>query len=265
MLRLHPDASTKVAGMILDGVMGAREMADHGKTLKIIAPTGFGVSTMTTVIKLSVDSIDLEAVEEFFREERPTHMGMPLTTAKPKQRGKKKVDEAAAAADTFHNQLTVRVVDEFGKKAVKVFVNGVLHITGPKSVKDSVAIAHTICTVLERIAIFDDGVGEGRIVVEDMKICMINTNFSTGEKLRLMEVKRRLLDLGKECSYDPEGYPAVSFRHESVSVFVFATGKVIITGGKSFEDVAIGYRFVTTFLDRHIGDVRAKPLRLDLR
>lgn len=253
--------------MILDGMMGAREMADHGKTLKIIAPTGFGVSTMTTVIKLSVDDIDLEAVEEFVREERPTHMGMPLTTARPqsKRRGKK-VDESAAA-DTFHNQLTVRVIDEFGKKAVKVFVNGVLHITGPKSVKDSVAIAHTICTMLERIAIFDDGVGEeeGRIVVEDMKICMINTNFCTGEKLRLMEVKRRLLDLGKECSYDPEGYPAVSFRHERVSIFVFATGKVIITGGKSFEDVSIGYRFVTTFLDQHIGDVRAKPLRLDLR
>lgn len=264
MLRLHPDASTKVAGMILDGMMGAREMADHGKTLKIIAPTGFGVSTMTTVIKLSVDSIDLEAVEEFVREERPTHMGMPLTTARP---GKKRRGAGAESADTFHNQLTVRVVDEFGKKAVKVFVNGVLHITGPKSVKDSVAIAHTICTVLERIAIFDDDVGEeeGRIVVEDMKICMINTNFSTGEKLRLMEVKRRLLDLGKECSYDPEGYPAVSFRHERVSVFVFATGKVIITGGKSFEDVAVGYRFVTSFLDQHVHDVRAKPLRLDLR
>ena len=263
-MRLHPDATTKVAGMLLDGVMGAREMADHGKTLKIIAPTGFGVSTMTTVIKLSVDSIDLGAVEECIREDRPTHMGMPLTTERPRQRGKKRGGEESPV-DTFHNQLTVRVIDEFGKKAVKVFVNGVLHITGPKSVKDSVAIAHTMCTVLERIAIFDDGVEEGRIVVEDMKICMINTNFCTSEKLRLMEIKRRLLDLGKECSYDPEGYPAVSFRHEHVSIFVFATGKVIITGGKSFEDVSIGYRFVTTFLDDHIGDIRAKPLRLDLR
>lgn len=227
-----------------DSASYAAAMKTHDATLKTLRPVDFCVSTMTVVMTLSVGNIDLERVERFVDDPanaaETTFMGHRMSTKTPDKK------------NSFYNQLTIRVRDRLGKRAVKIFVNGVLHLTGCKSIRDAVAVGDAVCATIEAASL--------EIVdIADLKVCMINSNFSTGQRLRLLEVKRAI---GAECSYDPEGYPAAKFRRGKVSIFVFATGKVIVTGGKTFADILEGYKFATTFLDANIDALKARPLVL---
>lgn len=243
-LHIAEEAVPVIRAALADAALYATAMKKHDAALAHVRPSDFCVSTMTVVTALSVGDVDLERVERFIDDPanaaEATFMGHRMSTKNP---GKK---------NSFYNQLTIRVRDRSGKRAVKVFVNGVLHLTGCKSVRDAVAVADAVCATIEAATC--------RIVdIADLRVCMINSNFSTGHRLRLLEVKRAV---GTECSYDPEGYPAAKFKHGKVSIFVFATGKVIVTGGKTFADILEGYKFVTTFIDERIDALRARPLVL---
>lgn len=253
-LRISPIVLDDVRALYRAERRYRQDMAAHdANTLVGLRPSGFQISTMTVVVRTSVAAVNLERLKMWILDpanlQLAQHMGYPLSaTAKNADR------------QGFYNQLTLRVIDAIGKKAIKVFVNGMLHITGAKSVKDFLAISHTICTVLERAS----QEPEQRIDIQKVDICMINSNFCSNQQLRLMEVKNRLLMMGKDCGYDPEGYPAAKFKHKNVSIFAFASGKIIVTGGKSFDDILGGYMFITTFLDVHGDHCRAKPLCLAL-
>jgi len=243
-LHIAEEAVPVIRAALADAALYEAAMKKHDATLSAIRPSDFCVSTMTVVMTLSVGDVDLERVERFIEDPAnaadATFMGHRMSTATDKKK------------NSFYNQLTIRVRDRLGKRAVKVFVNGVLHLTGCKSVRDAVAVGDAVCATIEAASC--------RIVdIADLRVCMINSNFSTGQRLRLLEVKRAV---GTECSYDPEGYPAAKFKHGQVSIFVFATGKIIVTGGKTFGDILEGYAFVTSFLDARIDALRARPLVL---
>jgi len=254
-LRIHPSAFDAVRVLYRSEQRYREDMTRHHASLTAIAPTGFQISTMTVVVKTSAESVNLERLNAWMHDaehrQLAQHMGYPISIAT-------KDPAIPANRDGFYNQLTLRVVDALGKKAVKVFVNGLLHITGAKSVKDFLAMSHTVCTILERVQ------EQSRVDVSKVDICMINSNFCSNQQLRLMEVKNRLLMMGKDCNYDPEGYPAAKFKHKNVSIFTFASGKIIVTGGKSFDDILGGYMFITTFLDVHRDHCRTQPLCLAL-
>jgi TATA-box binding protein (TBP) (component of TFIID and TFIIIB) len=250
-LRATKKVIEDIKGMIEDSKTNSTRMKEHDAMLSAISPTDFDVSTMTVVVHLSIANstrIDLYNLVNWIEDPDnvvyTNHMGHLLDTEV-----KKKTEE------TFYNQITLRVIDALGKKAVKIFVNGVLHITGAKTIKDAVAISHTICVMLEQALDLEDFV-----LINELRVCMINTNFCTNVPLRLTEVKRLLTsELNTPCSYDPEGYPGAGFKHKNVSIFVFATGKIIITGGKSFDDIFAGYHFVTSFLNANIDRLKAQP------
>lgn len=243
-LHITEEAVPVIRAALDDSSSYAAAMKRHDATLSTIRPSEFCISTMTVVMTLSVGDIDLERVEKFVEDPanaaETTFMGHRMSTKTPDKK------------NSFYNQLTIRIRDRLGKRAVKIFVNGVLHLTGCKSIRDAVAVGDAVCATIEAASC--------KIVdIADLKVCMINSNFSTGQRLRLLEVKRAI---GTECSYDPEGYPAAKFKRGKVSIFVFATGKVIVTGGKTFADILEGYAFVTTFLDANIEALKARPLVL---
>jgi TATA-box binding protein (TBP) (component of TFIID and TFIIIB) len=250
-LRVTKKVIEDIKRMLEDSATHKVRMEKHDAALSEISPTDFDVSTMTIVVHLSIANstrIDLFNLVDWIEDPDnviyTNHMGHLLDTEVKKTK----------STETFYNQITLRVIDAFGKKAVKIFVNGVLHITGAKSIKDAVAISHTICVMLEQALELPD------VLITELRVCMINTNFCTNVPLRLTEVKRLLTtELNTPCSYDPEGYPGAGFKHKNVSIFVFATGKIIITGGKSFDDIFAGYQFVTSFLNAHIQRLKSQP------
>jgi TATA-box binding protein (TBP) (component of TFIID and TFIIIB) len=268
-LRVCSDLLPYIKSVVADTEGYHERMQKHNETLVNIQATDFIVSTMTFVIRLDITKVDIENLAERWNDPDvkalAQHMGHPMTIALPDKKARSKAAKRVKversqedAEPAFYNQVTLRVVDAAGKKAVKIFVNGVLHLAGAKSIKDAVAITHSMCMLLEHICRVP------RVEASEMQICMINTNFSIDKRLRLKECKNLLNCMGKNCSYDPEGYPAASFKHENVSIFVFATGKVIVTGGKSFSDVFTGYSFIVSLIDTNLENLETRPLNLVL-
>lgn len=257
-LRVSPDLLPVIRELTSDALQGQEAMSKHDSSLLNLAPTGFNVSTMTFVFKLSLTKIDINEIASNWDSLGAKHMGCPISIALPKTKPKRKAvgDDNPVDTPTFFNQLTLRVHDAYGNKAAKIFVNGAMQLAGAKNVKDAVFMVQTVCMLLEQVS------RAPRVEAETIQVCMINTNFCLNKKLRLLEVKNLLSGAGKQCSYDPDGYPAASFKHKNVSIFVFNTGKIIVTGGKSFGDVLEGYSFITSFVDSNLMAVEAKPFVL---
>ena len=77
---------------------------------------------------------------------------------------------------------------------------------------------------------------------------MINSNFSCNCNLNLKLFTRLLSYEGYTSRYNPESYPAINLKYEKVSVFIFGSGNVVITGSKSIEEIIETYKFITDFM-----------------
>lgn len=67
---------------------------------------------------------------------------------------------------------------------------------------------------------------------------------STGELGTTVDLNAAAIRLGlEETEYDPEQFPGLIYRptEHSVVLFVFANGKVIITGAPDFETAETGF------------------------
>ena len=127
---------------------------------------------------------------------------------------------------------------------------------------------------------------EEKTIVEDVKmlcgrdftIRMINSDFSVPYKIRRKELHRILIDeYGNKCSFQPETYPGVKLQYfwnsnsikldgcchceamcfgkkneesqcKKVTVSIFQSGKILITGATSFKQVDDAYQYITKIL-----------------
>jgi TATA-box binding protein (TBP) (component of TFIID and TFIIIB) len=113
----------------------------------------------------------------------------------------------------------------------------------------------------------------------DFTIRMINSDFAVPYKIRRKELHRLLMeDYGNKCSYQPETYPGVKLQYfwnqqsnkhdgcchcptmcfgkedgksqcKKVTVSIFQSGKVLITGATSFKQVDDAYQYITKILE----------------
>ena len=94
------------------------------------------------------------------------------------------------------------------------------------------------------------------ICITKMYIGMINSNFSMMTNLDLIRLNGILNNDHRVVSiYNPESYPAINMKYVadgvSVSIFIFATGNIVITGGKKLEDMRVAYTFVHSAIHNH--------------
>lgn len=127
---------------------------------------------------------------------------------------------------------------------------------------------------------------EDKMIVDDVKmlcgrdftIRMINSDFSVPYKIRRKELHRILIeDYGNKCSFQPETYPGVKLQYfwnansskldgcchcdmlcfgkkneesqcKKVTVSIFQSGKILITGATSFKQVDDAYQYITRIL-----------------
>lgn len=146
--------------------------------------------------------------------------------------------------DVFYNQVTMR----HGTKSIKVFNNGSMHVTGCTSPEQFVQIAREVCEFMRDVA----GVADD-VRVDDFNIQMINVNFSTGSALHLQGMKAVCIERGYAATYDPDVYPGlnikvpVNTRH--VTLLVFRSGRIIITGAKGVSDIVAAHTRMAEMLD----------------
>lgn len=234
---------------------------------------GLRISVITATAKLS-KSIHLENLYKcleindkiHYVEYKCENKGYSVKSTKKKRKKREK--------KSFYNQVTIHVFDD---KIVnlKIFNNGKLQMTGLKSIESG---KQTIETFIREISDKNREVYEGEdIEYSDYKIAMINSDFDIKYKVDRERLHRHVVEMGMCSSYEPTIYPGVNMKYyynknntdgicccntmcngkgnadgdgncKRVTISVFNSGKIIITGGNHLDQLKTCYKFISGVL-----------------
>ena len=155
-----------------------------------------------------------------------------------------KVEPARRTTGFGHNSITIVVMNDgdgaFHRKeiTVKIFQNGVFHITGVLDEKYDRAVvriiqAHIIATCPTAVLSGEWSVDTRRVVLMNYKTKICGVSNVSRDSLYA-----RLLEQGVKTNYEPAVYPAVKiyFTGAKWIAKVFRTGQIILTGMTTHED-----------------------------
>lgn len=135
----------------------------------------------------------------------------------------------------FYNQTSIGYTDCLSTKKVKIFPNGSLQIAGCSDMQDCDRFISQLRLIMKLVYNID-------IPRESFTVAMYNSSFSLNHFIDVYKLID-LLDLnGYTYQYDPDRYSAVKIKiprgERKVTVSVFVSGSILITGGTCEEDIA---------------------------
>lgn len=211
---------------------------------KKIDELGIKISTMTMVVNLSekinVKNSENKKIPELFKKYE-TEYKFP--------KGKKTGDE-------FMNQFTIKYKDERGKKNIKVFPNGKLHMTGIKEAKEVKEIAENVIEMMN----------DGNNKIETVKFCLINSNMHVNmglnlNKMAILLQKEEESDLTLPFTFhDPNKYPGLRIKYIDATCLIFASGAIMIAGAKSLESIIKTHNYITNFIKMNKNEINCPEL-----
>lgn len=200
----------------------------------------YKIATITSHVKLDT-VIDTNKLKEYMT----IHQLYQNTSTKPRKQ--------------FRNQFTttIPIMDEWIKTggkihnvSLKIFNNGRLHMTGCNS--DSMIKA--IISKAIALIIVSNSVGLPNFTVHKHEVLMINTSFDVGKKLCLHTLWMKLLKEYNLCStYDLKVYVGINSKYisssgDQVTMLIFNSGKVILTGPKNIESINEAFKFIKSIV-----------------
>ncbi|QKF93950.1 TATA box-binding protein [Fadolivirus algeromassiliense] len=233
-------------------------------------PDDLKISTMTITCNLDT-LIDVQNVGKYIDlsfgsivcvKYGPTNVRTLIKLKKSNSKTKKKKQK------NFYNQATV-VVDVKNKRRIniKLFKNGAIQLTGCKSLENFNDAITILCNELKKKkAVFDRK--QKKIIpkyfiskpenvnlegISNFKIRMINSNFDIGFLVNREHLFELLTKANIRCSYEPCTHACVNIKYnyknkETISIFVFESGSIIITGAKTKNHIIEAYKFITKIL-----------------
>lgn len=233
-------------------------------------PDDLKISTMTITCNLDT-LIDVQNVGKYVDlsfggivcvKYGPTNVRTLIKLKKSNSKTKKKKQK------NFYNQATV-IVDVKNKRRVnvKLFKNGAIQLTGCKSMENfNDAITILTNELKKKKAVFDRK--QKKIIKKDFvttpenvnldainnfKIRMINSNFDIGFLVNRENLFDLLNKANIRCTYEPCIHACVNIKYnyknkETISIFVFESGSIIITGAKTKNHIIEAYKFITKIL-----------------
>lgn len=206
------------------------------------------------------------------------------TIARRKKKENKRFDNQATIIIKLYN----KELDSYQLVNMKVFRNGNIQMTGLKQISQGVvAIDYLISTLW---TFYENGSGDllpncngNKLSVHDYRICLINSDFRVG-----FEIKRDKLckimqtQYNVFCNYEPCIYPGVKIQFnfndnydeqegrckcaspcngkgsgsgegecKKITIAVFQSGCVIITGAQNKEQIENSYEFICAVVKQH--------------
>lgn len=184
----------------------------------------------------------------------------------------------------FYNQITLRVVTDEKIINIKLFTNGSIQMTGCKTILSTQqALERLFINLHEKKKIINEN-GEEQIItfisnpnnvyvdlIYDIKISMINSNFKIGYKIKREKLYEILVLENKKCTYDPIIHACVNIKHrfdeskqdeKEISIFVFESGSIIITGARTCTHINSAYNYINTFLIKYLNDIKKQTFSL---
>jgi transcription initiation factor TFIID TATA-box-binding protein len=151
----------------------------------------------------------------------------------------KALDEGATYEPETFPGLVYHLKDP--KTATLIFSSGKLVCTGAKSI----AKAHqAIGTVLDRLA------GAG-FEVDKRPVIVVQNIVATSDLHMNLNLNNLALTLGLDnVEYEPEQFPGLVYRiaDPKVVVLIFSSGKIVLTGAKTEDDLALALKKIQTEL-----------------
>lgn len=201
-----------------------------------IKPKNCSVSTMTISGKLD-SPVDIDSIVQTMQTSVDFYgLSMADANDSPAKRAK------AAPSKAFFNQLTVKS----DSTSIKIFSNGAVHVTGARNLVHFLDIIDRVCTALGSLMTTQP-------LLESASISMINATFGARRLLPLQIMRQAFENAGHAASYDPETYPGINAKilvsEKVVTVLVFTTGNVIISGAKTPEHVSDVYCVVCAIIN----------------
>jgi len=187
----------------------------------------------------------------------------------------------------FFNQVTLHIVLD---KVInmKVFNNGGIQMTGLKSEGQGERAIQTFLSEASKIPniseIFVDTILP---TIVRKKMVMINSDFDIEFQIDREVLHREIIRQGYYSSYEPVIYPGVNIKYyynlgrqdtgicdcpgpcdgkghdgtcKKITIAVFNSGKIIITGAQGLDHIHTAHKFITGFIHQHEEFIRDKPL-----
>lgn len=229
--------------------------------LTCIAPTMLSISTMTILFKTNCNVNKNKLFVSIMTDLPYGQDQYSNISLRKKKEGK----------SYFLNCLIFEVVlqntDTLSKKAVvKLFSNGSLHVTGGKTVADAKKAAAVVCGVYQsqKHKLSEQNRIE-ELVIVGFDIQMINSNFRVDIPLNL-DITKHILNLNynSDATLNREHHPGViiKYRNEqltkAVSILIFISGSIIITGAKCASDLYECYAHICRIVNENIEEIRLK-------
>lgn len=207
---------------------------------------------------------------------------LPIKKKKTKKKNKKQDVVNQVSLEILHGKTK-------GPASVKFFTNGAIHITGCRDLKDylnlmSIAIKIlkkkvykiktvydtrsdklTFKTVMKEKKFYDHS---KKIKLKEIKINMINSGFQIKQNIDRERLYNILRDQQIECQYNQNSHAAVRIKipckykgkQKKLAIFVFESGKIIITGGNTTKHLHAGYKFIINKLQAHKSEITLNKL-----
>lgn len=243
-------------------------------------PSPYKVSTMTVCSKFTGENFcfDLKEIFDTLKLSVTEILTMKFMGSIRSLSQEKKKPRAGANAKVFPNQITfVLVLNNDSDRTInlKLFKNGQIQITGCKKIEDADYGISLLLKHLRNSNLKNQGNSISNNVsfdkLNDDNIKMINSNYYLFNRINLFKLDKIMTDEWKikknknifNVFYDPCNYPGINmkfFYKESytVSIFIFSTGNVNITGARSIDQIEEAYKFVNKMIENNIDEIIIK-------
>jgi TATA-box binding protein (TBP) (component of TFIID and TFIIIB) len=250
-------------------------MSYFSENLHISAMVQLG--KLNTKVELSKLASLLETNDNILYIEHGSHVSKGVNN---KKISKKKSENRKY----FYNQVTVHIFNNLkvNKRVnVKIFNNGRVQMTGVNSDHIGETTIQILLSEVNKLSsvskleIFETETIES---VGSLETVLINSDFDIHNEINRETLHRLIIMNGYMSSFEPCTYPGVNIKYyhnplkrnfgicdcdtpcngkgkdntcKKITVAVFKSGKIIITGGRSKENIQTAYQFITEFIEEN--------------
>jgi TATA-box binding protein (TBP) (component of TFIID and TFIIIB) len=199
--------------------------------------------------------------------------------------------------------IIYRLFDDQGKNPntlnIKCFRNGNVQITGIKYINQGHDMVDALIDMLRSIQSRQPSIVKDASLLKnnDYRVRLINSDFKIGFDIkREWFYKMFMTNYNNECSFEPCIYPGVKIQYfwnavskcknglcpcenecivgkgngcgdgncKRITIAIFQSGCVIITGAQNYEQINDAYKFISTVLLRHRNEIEKKVVKSDV-
>lgn len=223
------------------------------------------VVTVTFLVHTETESIDIKLLHENLREmvgestgEGGVEVSLNTNDARYGTTGRRRL-----VVNSFYNQVSLTARRPGGRQInCKVFAKGCLLVTGCRSMRELDELLEGIFKILSRACPAINGLGISRA-----EASMINASVALTGPARCMTimpyaflkcvtdmVECRRLTGRVTVEYNPTVYSGIKLKVDQGTALIFTTGKIILTGCKTLDEVLGLWRTVLKIVTSKVGE-----------